>query len=282
LFHNTESWINYQPRDSPKIEKTSKSFYRIPMEFQLRRFATVGSTMDVARSLIAREINSGLIVTAGAQTAGRGRIEGRSWEASPGTSLLMTLCLKGDFSAAEAPSLRIGLAVHDVLSGYAPFRILIKWPNDILGLSVIEDDAQPRFRKLGGLICESTGGWLLAGIGINLRKESYPETLKEKATSLGEVAGLMPEPDRLALALARAIAEAAVSRLKDNAWREDYEKALWGIGEQIGFIVGHPERGDEKKGIIRGIDSSGRLLLLGDKGEAEAFWSGEISSLKSV
>ncbi len=252
------------------------------MEFQLRRFATVGSTMDIARSLIASETESGLIITADAQTAGRGRIEGRSWEAGPGTSLLMTLCLKGDFSAAIAPSLRIGLAVHDVLSKYAPSRILIKWPNDILGLSVVEDDAQPRFRKLGGLLCETTGGWLLAGIGINLRKESYPETLKEKAISLVEVAGIMPEPDRLASALAIAIAEAAVSRLEDKAWREDYEKALWGMGEEIGFRVGHPERGDEKKGKIRGIDGSGRLLLLGEKGEAEAFWSGEISSLKSV
>jgi len=82
--------------------------------------------------------------------------------------------------------------------------------------------------------------------------------------------------------LAIAMAEAAVSRLEDKDWREDYEKALWGIGEEIGFMVGHPERGDQKKGIIQGIDNSGRLLLLGEKGEAEAFWSGEISSLKSV
>ncbi|MFA6365687.1 MAG: biotin--[acetyl-CoA-carboxylase] ligase [Candidatus Hydrogenedentales bacterium] len=263
------------------------------MRFQLRRFATVGSTMDIARSLIAREAESGLIVTADAQIAGRGRIEGRSWEAGPGTSLLMTLCLKGDFSAVEAPSLRIGLAVRDVLSGFTPSRILIKWPNDIMGLSVIEDEARPRFRKLGGLLCETTGGWLLAGIGINLRKESYPEALKEKATSLDEVACLMqakqeppgsPNPDKMPETdwLALAIAEAAVSRLEDKDWREDYEEALWGIGERIGFRVGHPERGDEKKGIIRGIDSSGRLLLLGENGEAEAFWSGEISSLKSV
>lgn len=252
------------------------------MEFQLRRFATVDSTMDVAKSLIAREANSRLIVMADAQTAGRGRIAGRSWEAGPGTSLLMTLCLKGDYSAAEAPSLRIGLAVHDVLSKYAPARILIKWPNDILGLSPIEDGAQPGFRKLGGILCETTAGWLLAGIGINLRKESYPDALKEKATSLDEVAGTMPETDRLASDLAIAMAKAAVSRLEDKDWREDYEKALWGIGEEIGFIVGHPERGDQKKGIIRGIDNSGRLLLLGEKGEAEAFWSGEISSLKIV
>ncbi|HWR12064.1 MAG TPA: biotin--[acetyl-CoA-carboxylase] ligase [Rectinemataceae bacterium] len=256
------------------------------MDFHIRRYAAVGSTMDLARSLIASGEDSGLIVLADRQTAGRGRIEGRSWRNGTGTSLLMTLCLKGDFLSVKAPPLRIGLAVYDVLSKLALSCLRVKWPNDIVGLGGAGDMEKPGFRKLCGLLCETTGGWFLAGIGVNLRRGSYPDTLKDKATSLDEIASAMAGPNPSEIpdtdALALAISEAAAIRLEDEGWRKEYEKAMWGMGEEIDFIVGHPERGDLKRGKIVGIDGMGRLLLAAERGDIEAFWSGEISSLRKA
>ena len=52
-----------------------------------------GSTNDRARELAAAGAPHGTLVTAAAQSAGRGR-QGRSWSAPAGSSLLMSLLLR--------------------------------------------------------------------------------------------------------------------------------------------------------------------------------------------
>lgn len=265
------------------------------MNLRMERFAEVGSTMDAAKSLIDRGPKSDFIVLADRQTAGRGRIQGRSWEGAPGASLFMTLCLKGEFGGEAFPP-RVGLGTLDALSELAPgFPALfsIKWPNDILGLG---GEAGRTWRKVGGILCESSKGWFLAGIGLNLKKEAYPESLADSAASLAEVlappAGEAPKsplstaatesPIGLPEKLAQAIGGAVVRRLGPSPWRDDYMKSMWGMGKRVGFIAGHPERGALKSGIIAGVDEAGRIVLRGEDGELEAFWSGEISSLKAL
>jgi len=262
-----------------------QTFYRTAMDFIIARYPEVDSTMEVAKSLAENAQTPRLIVVAERQTAGRGRIEGRSWTGSAGASLLMTLCLRGDFSGVEAIPLRIGLAVHDVLSGFgnAASPFLIKWPNDIMGLAIV-DDKRSGYRKLGGLLCEVSNGWLFAGIGLNVRKSAYPETLATSATSIEEVlgwkAGEMPASfpgmDNVAL----AIGQAAAAYLEKKEWREDYLRTMWGLGDEIRFSVGHPESGQARGGRIEGVDDSGRLLLRSEAGDVEAYWSGEISGLR--
>ena len=255
------------------------------MDIPVLHFRRVGSTMEKARELLSVSSGDRFIVMADEQSAGRGRIEGRTWEGSPGASLLMTLCLKGDYSATEALPLRIGLAVHAVLSELTPSRLRIKWPNDIMGICppAHTRKGKNRFGKLGGLLCETTEGWLLAGIGLNLRMEAYTPAMRGKAVSLTEIAGADQgqEPTDLpaAKALALTIGNAVVSRLEGKDWRETYEKAMWALGEEVGFIVGHPDKGELRRGIVRGVDAAGRILLQYEGGTIEAFWSGEISSI---
>ena len=255
------------------------------MGIPLLRFGRIDSTMKKARDLIRESPGDAFIVMADEQTEGRGRIEGRTWAGSSGESLLMTLCLKGDFSQSEALPLKIGLAVHAVLSELAPARIRIKWPNDIMG-QFLQNQA-PRtsngFRKLGGLLCEGSGAWLLAGIGLNLGPKAYSPALQSSATSLAEVAGTVHVGERIKLPDAEILAtmtgEAALAWLKNDGWREEYQKAMWALGEDVSFIVGHPDHGLTRRGTILGIDDSGRLLLEDEIGGVEAFWSGEISSI---
>jgi len=249
-------------------------------------FKRVGSTMEKARELLGGSHADRFIVIAEEQTEGRGRVEGRRWEGASGASLLMTLCLRGEFSSAEGLPLRIGLAVHTALSELAPLSLRIKWPNDIMGFCARSDG---HFLKLGGLLCETTGGWLLAGIGLNLRPEAYPPEMRMKATSLIEVAGAarsqgqgqkqgsadLPE----VRVLASAIDDALAAWLGRKDWRQEYEKVMWAIGEEVSFVVGHPDHGAARRGTIRGIDGDGRLMLSREGGGLEAFWSGEISSL---
>ncbi|PKL05849.1 MAG: biotin--[acetyl-CoA-carboxylase] ligase [Spirochaetae bacterium HGW-Spirochaetae-9] len=255
------------------------------MAIPVLRFGRIDSTMKKARELVRGSTGESCIVMADEQTAGRGRIEGRKWEGALGASLLMTLCLKSDLSMSEALPLKIGLAVHTVLSELAPSSIRIKWPNDIMGLCPQDDFplGSSHFRKLGGLLCETSGAWILAGVGLNLGPNAYPPALHSKATSLAEVAAAaQPErratlPDAQSLAL--TIGEVALEWLKNDDWRDEYQKAMWALGENVGFIVGHPDNGVTRQGTILGIDGSGRLLFKDEKGVVEAFGSGEISSL---
>lgn len=251
--------------------------------------------METAKGLIGGGLPSPAIILADRQLSGRGRIEGRRWEGAPGASLLMTLCFKGDTASRPAPPLRVGLGVVDVLARFAGPAFRIKWPNDIMGLrggGLANGAANGRttasWGKLGGLLCEIYGEWFLAGIGLNLRPAAYPPDLAAAAASVAEAA-IAYRAGAAALswledaeALAAAIGEAVARRLGEDAWRDGYERLLWARGEEVNFVAGHPERGEIRRGRIRGVDEAGRLVLATSGGEEEAFWSGEISSVRAV
>jgi len=82
-----------------------------------------GSTSERARALALAGAPHGTVVTAGRQTAGRGR-QGRAWSSPPG-SLSLSLVLRGHDALLP---LRTGLAVADVAGPEAR----VKWPNDVL------------------------------------------------------------------------------------------------------------------------------------------------------
>ena len=92
------------------------------------------STNDRARELALAGAPHGTLVTAAAQTAGRGR-QGRRWSAPPGSSLLMSLLLRpatsGD-SHAATPMAILPLAAAVAVCDVAGPEALIKWPNDIV------------------------------------------------------------------------------------------------------------------------------------------------------
>jgi BirA family biotin operon repressor/biotin-[acetyl-CoA-carboxylase] ligase len=75
----------------------------------------IDSTNERARELAEGGAPHGTLVTASAQTAGRGR-QGRRWEAPPGSALLCSLVLRRH---DDLLSLRAGLAVADVAGGGA-------------------------------------------------------------------------------------------------------------------------------------------------------------------
>jgi BirA family biotin operon repressor/biotin-[acetyl-CoA-carboxylase] ligase len=111
-----------------------------------------GSTNERARELAVAGAPHGTLVTAGVQTAGRGR-QGRRWEAPPGTALLCSLVIRRH---DDLLSLRAGLAVADVAGAEA----LVKWPNDVL----LDG------RKVAGVLVEGRpqDGWAVVGIGVNV------------------------------------------------------------------------------------------------------------------
>ncbi len=138
----------------------------------------VTSTMDAAHRLAADGAPSGTVVVADVQTAGRGR-GGNAWVSEVGQGLWFTL-LERDVSAAALSvlSLRVGLALAQVVTPWCDGRVGLKWPNDVL---VRPDDSADSgtvsLRKLAGVLVEARWregelDWVAIGVGINLREPS--------------------------------------------------------------------------------------------------------------
>jgi BirA family biotin operon repressor/biotin-[acetyl-CoA-carboxylase] ligase len=208
-------------------------------------YAATDSTNARARALAAAGAPHGTLVTAGAQTAGRGR-QGRAWTAAPGDALLMSLLVR-----RVDPLLPLAAAVG-VCESLAPVDALIKWPNDVwVGTR----------RKVAGILIEGRPqeGWAVIGIGLNVL--TAPGELGDAATSL---AAASIEGATVADALAALLA--ALERWIDAP--PDEILAAWRARDAL---RGSPVTwsGGAGSGTAAGITDTGALLVETDAGPVE-------------
>lgn len=160
------------------------------MTWRIHHRAVTAST-----NIDARAGSPGDVFTADEQTAGRGRLDHR-WHSAPGENLMLSAVLDVSGLAPEAVAtlpLVVGLAVLRALEPLVPpsAPCAIKWPNDVLAGG----------RKIAGVLCELAGDAVIAGIGVNVNQEEFPEDIDARATSLaretGRTASVVDVRDRL-------------------------------------------------------------------------------------
>jgi BirA family transcriptional regulator, biotin operon repressor / biotin---[acetyl-CoA-carboxylase] ligase len=210
---------------------------------------TTDSTNLRARELAMAGAPHGTVVTAGEQTAGRGR-QGRTWVGPPGRALLASVVVR------DPPALLPLLAAVAVAEACGD-AARIKWPNDVL----LDD------RKVAGILAEGRPheGWAVLGVGLNVavRAGDLPEELRDRATGLGL------EPGDLDAVLDRLL-DRLDARLGDDA---ETILAAWSArdglrGREIAWAGG--------RGVAEGIDGAGRLLVRAPGGEVSALDAGEV------
>ncbi len=219
----------------------------------MERHAELGSTNDRARELARAGAEHGYLVWADRQTAGRGR-KGAEWWCAPGRGLAFSVVVRPRWERARWGWLGLGagLGVAEALEGFG-FRPAIKWPNDLLLGG----------RKVCGILVESDGGTAVAGIGLNVNEERFPEGIEGTSLFLaggkllvreevleGVWKGLMMVTDREI----PAISEAVWDRL---AWREAVVETSEGVRGRI--------RGFGANGELS-IESGTRLVEVSDAG----------------
>jgi len=126
----------------------------------VRELAEVDSTNRYLLDLARAGAPEGTVVVADHQTAGRGRL-GRTWEAPPGSGLLVSVLLRPSLAPQRRwlVTAAVALAAADACQAAAGGpRPAIKWPNDLL----VED------RKVAGILAESDAGAVVVGVGINV------------------------------------------------------------------------------------------------------------------
>jgi BirA family transcriptional regulator, biotin operon repressor / biotin---[acetyl-CoA-carboxylase] ligase len=242
---------------------------RVPAGYAVAVFDEIDSTNEEARRRAAVGERGPLWITARSQSAGRGR-RGREW-VSPEGNLMATLLIAPGVSAPEAARLSFvaALAVHDLVSRYAPRAVVrVKWPNDVL----VDG------KKIAGILLESSGQggqhvvpWLAIGIGVNL--VYAPEATPYPATFLGAHGSAPSSVEALA-----ELAEAWENRFRVwrvsgfAAIREDWLAVAAGVGQPVEVRL----PAETLHGRFETLMPDGALSLLLPTGARRAISAGEV------
>ena len=243
---------NKMNRASYKRELSSVLSARVDEIFV---FDVIDSTNAEALRRLKTSYADTLLLTAFAQTAGRGRL-GRKWHSPKGAGLYLSLVknFPRELEGLQALSLVTALSVRESLSSLGAEGIELKWPNDLLVGKA----------KLGGILLESRlqkeSVAIVFGMGLNLQlSEEAKAEIDREAIDLQALLPVMVEPV--------ALIANSVSRLMDNIEifeREGFShfQSQWNAADRYleqDVVIQSAER--KFIGRCLGVDDSGALLL---------------------
>lgn len=205
------------------------------------------------------------------QTAGRGR-RGRQWHSPFGSQYIMSMYWRIDQGPAAAMglSLAIGVAVVKALESMGYQELGLKWPNDVY----------LKNRKLAGILVEmaaAVGGvcHLVIGTGINLQlPEELIQKMDQPCAHLAEQ-GITVDKNVFCIQMINTLRE-HLSAFETNglsAFLNDWNRLDIFIDKPVKVIQGE----QIIKGIYRGINEQGNMLLQLDDGSMKQFVGGEVS-----
>lgn len=204
------------------------------MKWDIHQFESLEST-----NATALFCPPGTVVMAETQTAGRGRY-GRTWQ-SPKGNLYMSLVLPDLGKNNLAIPFLTAVAVADSLPG---FGITLKWPNDVL-LSG---------KKLAGILIEKGVDKLVVGIGVNVMTSPEEGVLYPTANLAGR---LRP----MTLAKRILLQYNTLLELLDKKGFKEIRKRWLSYATGLHKNISIHLADMELKGIFKGIDAKGALLL---------------------
>lgn len=253
----------------PCIEEELQS---ISTSFAVHYFDAIDSTNAEAKRRIAAGEKAPMLLIAGSQQAGRGRL-GRDFY-SPEGGLYMSLAvadfplLEGGVRYTSAAALAAALSLEELLGE----PIGIKWVNDLYY----------RGKKISGILTEGIFdlenarlSHLIVGIGINTSSVDFPQEIQNRA-------GYVPlEPRQktdLVIHFVRRLMD-LFSRIDDPGFFDGYRERCFLLGKEVQF----QKENRHFRGRAVGIDDWGGLIVATEEGEltlqsGEVFLSEEVSA----
>lgn len=132
------------------------------------------STQDLAKKIAKENSKHGTLVITDNQSKGRGT-KGRTWVASKGKNITMTLLVKKEWKIEKLDGLTIKIAeaIQGAIQELFSYSLTIKEPNDLL----------LNGKKICGILTESsttlsTVNYVLIGIGFNVNEETFEGELR--------------------------------------------------------------------------------------------------------
>ncbi len=235
-------------------------------------FEETGSTNDEVKKRAEKDAKEGILIVADRQVKGKGR-RGRSWDTFGGANIAMSCLLRPGFSPDIAPMLTIVMAVSAMqgIEEVTGISAGIKWPNDI----VING------KKCVGILTEMSAEpdyihYVVTGTGINVNTESFPDEIRDMATSLYLEGGKKYSRSKLTASIINAFEEnyelfKKTGDLKE--FKDLYNEHCVNSGKKV--CVMDPKGNYEA--LAKGINDRGELLVMTDDKEEIAVYAGEVS-----
>ncbi len=229
---------------------------------------SVNSTNTRLKELARQGAPQGTVVAALRQTGGRGRL-GRSFSSPPG-GLYLSILWRPELPPEKASRLSCAgalaaCAAIEEVCGVSPD---IKWPNDLL-LSG---------KKISGILTEASWqgegrSFVIVGTGINVNTRSFPEELRDIASSLYLETGKSWELERLASAFVARLDSVYEGWGEDGgAFIEEYRRRCITPGREV--LIDH--EGSRAKVRALSVEDDYSLLIQWPDGRREKKSFGEI------
>lgn len=241
--------------------------------------ATIGRRLEVHGQLDSTNIRAkllagqgaphGYLVCADSQVSGRGRY-GRTFFSPEHSGVYITYVLRPSLPAERAVMITslAAVAVARAIEKLCDVDVKIKWVNDLY----IND------RKVCGILCEAslnfesgTLEYVVLGIGVNVARMTFPEELKDIATSIENECGQPVSRSRLIAEISNAL-DTLYGQLETGEFMQESRRRSNVIGRDVTVIRGE----DRYPAHVMDIDDQGRLVIRTESGVSRV-GSGEIS-----
>ncbi|NLB91535.1 MAG: biotin--[acetyl-CoA-carboxylase] ligase [Clostridiales bacterium] len=229
------------------------------------------STNTYLKKIGKEGADHGTVVLCDKQRHVKGR-KGRIWISEEGKGIWMSLLIrpKKEYYIADLTYIT-SLAVAKALEEFSKKPVFIKWPNDII----------LQKRKIAGILLEGEFignqlDFMVIGIGINYKKNAYPQSLSKQAISLEEENIVLPRREEIIQNILlyyeeymKTLQTAGFGYLKE----EYYQKSCT-IGRKVAIIK---EEEEVFTGKAVGMNHQGELVVEDANGETHTFSSTDIS-----
>jgi len=235
------------------------------------RFENVGSTNDVAKTLVKKGLPEGTVVIAKMQEQGRGR-RNKKW-VSPSGGLWFSIILRRKISPSCMSLIPIaaGVSITRAIRRLYQIDVTLKWPNDVMAGT----------RKIGGILTETSSTiddcYAVVGFGINANNsfKSMPAPLRNEMISLSDLLGSEVNIDQLMQESLSEFSQVYAKILSDNLGDVVREwKTLTNMLRKP-ILVYEDEAPFEATALD--LDSDGALLIQTKDGVLRRLYSGNIS-----
>jgi len=262
-------------RDSLSEEKINAFLGKTAVSFSVFAYDEISSTNDVCKDFARKGAESGIVVIAKSQTAGRGRL-GRTFYSPANHGLYMSLLIRPDkeFNNPGLITAYAAVSCYKAISTLYGISVDIKWVNDLYYHN----------KKLCGILAESQLGtdnpYIILGIGINLSPpaEGYNKDIKDIAISLEEMTNHPVIREELCAEICRNLFFDDIQALQNRDFMDTYRSASCVIGNMVRFT----ENGTQMTAHAVSIDDDANLIIRTEDGKERTLFAGEITLLRQL
>jgi len=241
----------------------------------------IGSTNVELKRLAQEGAAEGLLYLTDEQTAGKGRLN-RSWQAPPGSSLLMSLLFRPARwvkpHEVQRLTMLCALALAEAVEHCTGITARLKWPNDLLSTEG---------KKLAGVLTEfelngEELSWVVVGMGLNVnvdfsQVESH-DPLSQTATSLSTLVGHAVEREPILRNFLERVEQRYMALQHGHVPQTEWAARLAGMGQPV--TITHLD-GSHQTGVVAGVNENGALLLQQNDGSTVTVWAGDVTLRRS-